>query len=311
MPRFSIIIPLYNKESHIIGTLDSVFKQSFTDYEIIVVNDGSTDNSLQLVSELKHKTLFVFNNKNQGVSQARNFAMQQARGEYFAFLDADDIWLTNHLEKLNKLIVTYPNSGLYCTNYIFNYNNKFKTYTYFPTLPKEKKWSGIVPDFFIDSLVFRIALTSATAIPKEIISEIGFFDTNFTSGQDTDYWIRIALKKPVTFTKEHTVMYMAGADNRISDLSVRKRKCITFEKFKKEEKTNKSLKKFNDMCRYRLAIKYKITGDLKMYKYYKKDINLQNISWGKKIFFLIPNYILLKLWQFKQWLKIKKIDLSV
>jgi len=311
MPKFSIIIPLYNKEAHIIDTLESVFKQTFTDYEVIVVNDGSTDNSLQLVTELEHGNLFIFNNNNQGVSHARNFAMLQAKGEYFAFLDADDIWLNNHLEKLNNLITTYPNSGMYCTNYIFNYNNKFNTYTYFPTIPKDKNWSGIVPDFFIDSLIYRIALTSATAIPREITSEIGFFDTNFTSGQDTDYWIRIALKKTVAFTKEHTVMYMAGADNRISDSSVRKRRCITFEKFKDEEKTNKSLKKFNDMCRYRLAIKHKIIGDLKMYQYYKKDISLKNISWNKKIFFLIPSYILLKLWRFKQWLKTKKIDFSV
>jgi len=311
MPKFSIIIPLYNKEAHIIDTLESVFKQTFTDYEVIVVNDGSTDNSLQLVTELKRKNLFVFNNKKQGVSQARNFAMQQAKGDYFAFLDADDIWLNYHLEKLNSLITTYPNSGMYCTNYIFNYNNKFNTYTYFPTLPKDKNWSGIVPDFFIDSLLFRIALTSATAIPKEIISEIGFFDTKFTSGQDTDYWIRIALKKPVVFTKKHTVLYMASADNRISDSSVKKRKFITFEKFKNEEKTNKSLKKFNDMCRYRLAIKHKTIGHIKTYLYYKKDINNSNINWKQTLLLKLPPIILKLLWLTKQWLKTMKIDLSV
>lgn len=311
MPKFSVIIPLYNKEAHIINTLKSVLNQTFTDYEIIVVNDGSTDNSFQLVSELKHKNLFVFNNNKQGVSQARNFAMLQAKGEYFSFLDADDLWHQDHLMNTLNLITKFPNCGLYSTNYTFNYGNKFSTKNSFPTLPLEKNWEGIVPDFFSASMMSRIACTIVATIPKSIITTIGFFNTEYTSGQDTDYWSRIALKYPVAFTKKISASINVQADNRISNLNPKKRVFMKFEHFKDEEKNNISFKKFNDMLRSELAIKHKIAGDINTYNYYKKDIDFKNVSLSKKLLFYMPSIILLKLWQLKQWLKTKKVDFYI
>ncbi|NQY28604.1 MAG: glycosyltransferase family 2 protein [Flavobacteriaceae bacterium] len=308
MSFFSVIIPLYNKEAHILDTLKSIFDQNFKDYEIIIVNDGSTDNSWEKIKDLENSKLKTFNNENQGVSQARNFAMKQAKGDYFTFLDADDIWGENHLQDLFKLTLDYPNCGLYCTNYTYDYGNDFIVKPIFPTLPKNNDWKGIVSDFFLASLKFRIATTISVAIPNKIVNTIGYFDTNFTSGQDTDYWTRIALLYPVAFTKKTSAVINIAADNRISNTHPSKRKFMTFEKFLEDEKTNTSLKKFNDMYRSELAIKHKIVGDTKTADFYKSNIDYANINWKKKILLKLPNSILMPLWKFKQWLKTKKID---
>ena len=311
MPKFTVIIPLYNKESHILDTLSSVFNQLFTDYEVIVVNDGSTDNSWNKIDHIKNSKLRVFNNDKQGVSQARNFAMQQAKGDYFAFLDADDLWENNHLQDLHELTIKYPNCGLYCTNYIYDYGNNFIIKPIFPTLPKNNAWKGIVSDFFLASLKFRVATTISVAIPKKTINTVGLFDTRFTSGQDTDYWTRIALVHPVAFTKQTSAVINIAADNRISNTHPSNRRFMTFEKFSEDEKNNASLKKFNDMYRAELAIKHKIVGDIKTAKFYTSNIDYNNVNWRQIILLKFPSFILKPLWVFKQWLKTKKIDISV
>ena len=111
MPFLSVIIPLYNKESYIKNTLRSVLEQNFTDFEIIIVNDGSTDNSLEIVSSFKDERIQVIHQPNSGASSSRNKAIQSAKTQYIAFLDADDFWFPNHLEELVQLIQDFPNCG--------------------------------------------------------------------------------------------------------------------------------------------------------------------------------------------------------
>jgi glycosyltransferase involved in cell wall biosynthesis len=311
MPFFSVIIPLFNKESHISNTLNSVYLQTFEDFEVIIIDDQSTDESVKKVNQLKNNKTFIFQNEEKGVSQARNLGMKKAKGDYFAFLDADDEWMPNHLQDLYQLIKDHPNCGLYCTNYTFDYGNEFTVKTVFPTLPKNKYWKGIVDNYFLASLNNRIAWTSAVVIPKEAYINIGGFDIKFSSGQDTDYWTRIALNYPVSFTKEATVLYNLKAENRISNIAPSSRSFMTFEKFIIEEKTNTSLKKFNDMYRAELAIKHKIIGDLKTFKYYSKDIKYNNLNFTKIILLKLPEGILSNLWKLKQWLKTKKFDFYI
>lgn len=310
MPKFSVIIPLYNKEAHVLNTLKSVLRQSVTDYEIIVVNDGSTDNSLAKVNTVIDHRLVIYNRKNEGVSQARNFAMQNATGDYFVFLDADDIWKKNHLENLNQLITQHPNCGMYCANYCFDYGDGHIVNPKFHTLPETPNWSGIISDFFEASMTNRIALTSAVAIPNEVIRTIGFFSPEITSGQDTDFWTRIALEKDVCFTKKQSVLYNACATNRITNKSILNKHLTTFEQFLNAEKSNISLKKFNDMYRSEYAIHYKIAGDLDSFNFYKKGINFKSISIKNKVLLQLPKPFLIALWQCKQWGKAFKKGLA-
>jgi glycosyltransferase involved in cell wall biosynthesis len=311
MPKFSVIIPLFNKEAQILDTLNSVIKQSYKDFEIIVVNDQSSDNSLKKVLSLNNSNIYVYKNEQKGVSQARNLGMKKAKGDYYAFLDADDEWLPNHLQDLYQLIKDYPNCGLYCTNYTFEYGNEFTVKTFFPKLPKNKDWKGIVDDYFLASLNNRIAWTSAVSIPKEVFNDIGGFDLKYSSGQDTDYWTRIALKKNVAFTKEASVVYNLKADNRISNIYPSNRSFMKFEKFLEDEKKNQSLKIFNDMYRAELAIKHKIIGDLNTYEYYRGNIDYKNINWKKVFLLKLPTKVLVNLWKLKQWMKTKKIDFYI
>lgn len=304
MPKFSIIIPLYNKDAHIYDTLTSVLNQSFIDYEIIVINDGSTDNSLLEVKKITDERLIFFDRENKGVSQARNFAMQNANGQFFAFLDADDLWKKDHLQNLHHLITSYPNCGLYCTNYYFDYGNRI-TNPSFPTLPKTADWNGIVSDFFLASLKYRIAWTSAVAISSNIIKTIGFFNEEITlgAGEDTEYWSRIALEKPVAFSKTQTAIYKVDSINRISMINPSKRSYMTFERFYDLEKSNQSFKKFNDIHRIEYALHQKMSGNFELFNYYKKDIDYNIISLRNRFLLCLPKNILIFLWQGKQWYK--------
>ena len=103
MVFFSVVIPLYNKANYIENTLKSVLDQTFTDYEIIVINDGSTDESEAVVRQFNDKRIQIFHQKNQGVSVTRNLGIEKSTGKLIAFLDADDYWLPNHLQELAYL----------------------------------------------------------------------------------------------------------------------------------------------------------------------------------------------------------------
>ena len=125
MTFFSVIIPLYNKENYIEETIKSVLNQSFNDFEVIIVDDGSTDDSLKLASQLQNSKITIITQKNQGASVARNRAINAAKGKYIAPLDADDIWHKNHLSELKSLIHSFPNAGLFCNNYEIKLNDNF------------------------------------------------------------------------------------------------------------------------------------------------------------------------------------------
>src|SRR5690606_12962360 len=97
MAFFSIIVPLYNKEKYLKATLKSVLQQTFIDFEIIIVNDGSTDKSLEIAKSFKNERIKIYTQENQGVSAARNLGIEKSTSEYCCFLDADDVWKDNHL----------------------------------------------------------------------------------------------------------------------------------------------------------------------------------------------------------------------
>jgi len=137
MPLISIVIPLYNKERFIKETLDSVFNQSFTDYEIIIVNDGSTDSSVFIVNAIEDQRITVLSNQNKGVSHARNFGISKANSDLIALLDGDDLWEPNHLENLYNLYEKFPDCGLYATAYNKKYFNGEKIKASYNGLAKE------------------------------------------------------------------------------------------------------------------------------------------------------------------------------
>jgi len=117
MAFISVIIPLYNKEQFIKATLLSVLNQTFTDFEVLLINDGSTDSSVDIVSSFDDKRIRLYSTENKAVSHARNYGVSKSTSDLIAFLDADDLWEFNHLENLHNLYTSFPKCGLYATAY--------------------------------------------------------------------------------------------------------------------------------------------------------------------------------------------------
>ena len=150
MPLFSVIIPLYNKENYIQQTIESVLQQTVTDFELLVVNDASTDNSVSVVSKISDSRIkLVENAKNVGLSATRNHGISKASGKIIALLDADDLWLPNFLETIQYLHKTFPEASIYGTDYAEMYESQEDL------VPKKnisaplQGTSFVLPDFFV------------------------------------------------------------------------------------------------------------------------------------------------------------------
>ncbi|MDB4589155.1 glycosyltransferase [Flavobacteriaceae bacterium] len=291
MPLISIVIPLYNKERFIKETLDSVFNQSFTDYEIIIVNDGSTDSSVFIVNAIEDQRITVLSNQNKGVSHARNFGISKANSDLIALLDGDDLWEPNHLKNLYNLYEKFPDCGLYATAYNKKYFNGEKIKASYNGLAKE--YFGIIEDYFSASIKDSIAWTSAVLIPMKTFRKVGVFDEEMRSGQDTDLWIRIALKDSIAFSSiasSNKIIlapkyHLSYSTNRIDRLKL-------FEKFKAVELPTTSFKKYMDLNRFSVAIERKIAKDYINYRRLRNGIDPLNLNFKQRIILNMPSILI-------------------
>lgn len=210
---FSVVIPLYNKEKNITKTLESVLAQTYTDYEIIIVNDGSTDNSAAVVQSVIYKCqmsnvqcpIRLFTKPNGGVSSARNYGVEKSRSEYVAFLDADDLWEPNYLETLARLIADYPNASLYGLGYGWLKNgNKIPA-------TSQLNYRGIIP---YDGSHLMTYWTSCTCSSKEALIKAGLFNENLTHGEDLDMWWRLMMMGEAVFDSQECAYYVQDSENR-------------------------------------------------------------------------------------------------
>ena len=187
--RFSVVIPLYNKEPYVEKTLRSVLDQSFSDYEVIVVNDGSKDGSLEVTKKVLEgiENATIIDQENNGVSTARNNGIAASKGDYICILDADDWWEPTFLEEMDKLIDEYPNAGLHCTNYYYVHNGKSVVKLDIPT-----GYFNYCKEYA--RTLCMSASSSSSCISKDILNEMDGFKPHLKLGEDFDLWIRIALK---------------------------------------------------------------------------------------------------------------------
>lgn len=199
---YSIIIPLYNKESSIAETLTTVLNQTYTEFEVIIVDDGSKDRSLSIVQSFSDPRIKVYSKENGGVSHARNYGIERAAYNYVAFLDADDEWDNNYLEEMSKLIASHPECGMYNCAYRRVKSNKIYTET--PNIP-----DGVIENYFKTTLTLNdmISWTSATIIKKEVFATVGKFPVGMISGEDCYMWSKVANNYPVAFTKKILATY--------------------------------------------------------------------------------------------------------
>ncbi|MDK2772330.1 MAG: glycosyltransferase family 2 protein [Flavobacterium sp.] len=308
MPKISVVIPLYNKGFVVSKTLESVINQTFIDFEIIIVNDGSTDDSVAIVEHFKDERILLFHQENKGAAAARNLGIEKARGELIAFLDADDIWEANHLEELFQLYTDFPSCGMYCSRYTMKIsNNKTIAIDYLPELIND--FRGIVIDYFKASLHYRIGLTSAVSIPKSILNKYNF-NTDVSSGQDLELFTKIAIHFPVAITNKMTMQYDFSSNNHLSKTPITKKKLLDLNQFRLDEEKNKSLKEFLDLYRVEYAVNFRVFGDIKTSDRYLQNVT-SVIPWKTKILLKTPPLVLRVLLKLKHWLRSKGIDFSI
>ena len=203
---FSVITPLYNKEASIAQALDSVMAQECQDFEIVVVDDGSTDGGAAIVETFDDSRIRLIRQANAGVSVARNRGIEEARGEYVAFLDADDVWMPGFLSEIVALQKEFPQCRAQATNYVFN-SNGVKSPTILMKIPFGGERGVLVNYFEVASCSHPPVWTSAVCIERRLLQEIGGFPVGIKSGEDLLTWARVAVRTDWAYSMRAMAQY--------------------------------------------------------------------------------------------------------
>ena len=216
--KFSVIIPSYNKAPYVAKAIASVLSQTFTDYELVIMDDGSRDDSFAIAKKAieGRKHCFLYRQENAGVSMARNNAVALSHGEYLCFLDADDWWEPTFLEEMSMLVEEFPDAGIYGTNYTIVNETKHKTRVS-PIGVDAGFEKGYINYCQVYAKTLAMPLwTGAVSIPRPVFDEMKGFPKGIKLGEDFLLWIRIALKYKVAFLNRPLAYYNqdVDADNR-------------------------------------------------------------------------------------------------
>lgn len=289
MPKFSVVISVFNKEKYIAETLKSVLAQTFTDFEVVILNDGSTDNSKAEILKFKDPRIRYFSKENQGASAGRNFTIQQAEANYIALMDADDYWYPFYLEEQNRLLTEFPNESVFATATEIKRNRKtFKNSYSTQTFGKD----SILVDYFQASQLDSVLLSISTVLKKTIFENVGWYDPKIKSGEDTDLYVRIGLKYKVVFSPKVCATYIIRKNSLFQSVKNLEEKA-NFEAYEIFEKENPALKKFLDLNRYSLCILAKLEGNKEAFQKNFQKIDQENLS-KKQQFLLRQNKTILK-----------------
>ncbi|MBO5693618.1 MAG: glycosyltransferase family 2 protein [Tidjanibacter sp.] len=223
-PQFSVIIPLYNKAAEVEATVRSVLAQSLEPLEIVVVDDGSTDESAAVVERIASPLVRLIRQPNTGECAARNRAMAEARGDYFALLDADDLWKPEFLEEIASLIEAWPECGIYSTAFeVVSPTGRVRG-----NCPTER---GVVENFWRESMTCYVTIPSATVLPRRVVEELGGFPEGMKMGGDQFMWIKVASRHKVCFSPRALCDYSMVASNRSSAIYTPEKTPYSLEEF--------------------------------------------------------------------------------
>jgi glycosyltransferase involved in cell wall biosynthesis len=206
MPKVSVVIPTYNRATPLVEAIQSVLKQTYTDFELIVIDDGSTDDTRNAILPYSHKVKYLYQERG-GVSKARNYGIKVSRGEYIAFLDSDDLWLDKKLEvqvnfmKAHKSFISY-------TDEIWIRGGKRVN-----PGKRHRKYSGWI---FDKVLPLCIISPSSVMIRREVFDRIGLFDEHLPACEDYDMWIRVAKHYPIHLIEQQLIVKRGGREDQLS-----------------------------------------------------------------------------------------------
>lgn len=215
-PSITVIVPLYNKANEIERSLQSIYHQTVTGYELIIIDGGSTDGSLEIAeSHMNDSRIRLVHQKSKGLPAARNEAIALSRGELIAFLDADDEWHPDFLETIIRLYHQYPDAGIYATAY-----ERFSVTTAKPSPLKglSEAFEGYLPSWFTVYVKsgYPPFCPCSVALHRNMFSKTGYFNPNSRMAEDVEMWVKAALNVPIVFTKEIHARYHLFAENKMS-----------------------------------------------------------------------------------------------
>jgi glycosyltransferase involved in cell wall biosynthesis len=210
-PEISVVIPCFNAEPYIAAAIESVLIQQEAELEVIVVDDGSSDNSAELVRR-SFPQVQLLRQRNAGVAVARNTGIAQARGSWIAFLDADDVWLPGKLQAQRRLLESYPGARMaYGAWHVWSGSDARPTPALLAQLEREAadrvKWQGasgwIYPELLLDCVVW----TSTVLAHRSLFDEGGVFDPELRIGEDYDLWLRLSRLTPILRVQAPLALY--------------------------------------------------------------------------------------------------------
>jgi glycosyltransferase involved in cell wall biosynthesis len=195
-PKFSVVVTLYNKAAEIPRALRSVLSQTVQDFEILIINDGSTDGSRAAVEAFVDPRIRIIDQLNGGESAARNRGIAEASSALIAFLDGDDEWMPSFLTTISRLLMSFPEAGAFAVNYIA------KTRSGTPlSVPKRcvprHPWEGVIPNYFQTRSVLH---PSSIVVRKDVFSAAGQFRVGLNPGADLEMWFRIGARYPIAYS---------------------------------------------------------------------------------------------------------------
>jgi len=209
MPLISVIIPAYNAERTILETIKSVQSQTYSDLELVVINDGSTDRTLDLLNSIQDDRLKVFSFHNSGVCVARNYGISQAKGEFISFIDADDLWASNKLEAQLDALKQHPEADVaYSWTYFF-YEQTGEKIPGHPAFFTGNVYGDLLKENFITS-------GSNILVRREAIQKIGEFDSTFPHCADWDFYLRLAAQCKFVVVSQHQIFYRQSTTSMTS-----------------------------------------------------------------------------------------------
>ncbi|MDJ0701851.1 MAG: glycosyltransferase [Leptolyngbyaceae cyanobacterium MO_188.B28] len=206
MPLISVVIPVFNGEATILETIESVLSQTFSDFEIIVINDGSQDSTLKIVSNIADPRLKVFTYPNAGLAASRNRGVKQSQGEYIAFLDADDLWTPDKLgAQLSRLQDNPEVAVVYSwTDFINEYSDFLRPAAHFTVS------GNVLPKLLLTNFLDN---GSNPLIRKQALIDVGGLDESLKAAEDWDLYLRLAVRHPFEVVQSPQILYRVSADS--------------------------------------------------------------------------------------------------
>lgn len=288
MSFFTVIIPLYNKEKYIENAIKSVLNQTFTDFNLLIINDFSTDKSVEIASKYISDTVeIIHHEKNAGLAAARNTGIKNSNSNYITYLDADDLWKPTFLESIFQLIQNFPEARIFGTNYEEVWDNIIK-------IPHNGSeilaidFTGYI-NFFKINVKQGIYNHGSVCFHKEVFEKVRFYNEKINFSEDLDFNIRANYNFKLAYDNSVQMRYFMQTENQLTQSSLLNKTIPDFDTYENWAKTNSDLKKYLDFERYVLGKRLKKNNDLR-WKKMIATIDSRNLNWKQNVLLKMPRF---------------------